>query len=740
MNGRFNDENRVRKERHEVDWDSDQDVLDYTMWKWNLREFYYRGRHRRWLETVACYEGFWYYDFDTALRKFANSARIPPWRIRLVINLLLPRVRSYVSKLLRNRPTFDVLPATADTKDINTASRNKKVLRGYWYQKEWNNQFVDLLLWLGLTGNAYLYPHWNPHKGPLYTATAQDFIDLKAVQQAGESGDENVLTAVLEDAHARFTRWTKKNKGSELFLGDCEWKSICPLDVVYPECQSFADKEWIITSQLRDISYYETLGIDTSKFKRPSDKDKRWMLFLKRIDSLAALDITLGLTKSDQMEIDDTKILELNMWVPPGEDLKHGFNAVIAGGEVIVKGPNPYAHNEIPIVHFTAEKTPGKTLGFSAAEQTLPQMREYQRSRSQMIEIRNLMGKPKWLVPKTAHISKSALTSEPGEVVEFSGMLAPQPAPPPNIPRYFADLQGLDIRDLDEIWAQRDASKGINQPGVRSAVQNTNLQDQDDGSLAIIGLTLNTGISKAGRLTLSVIDQFVKEERIIGYLGERKRYESVTYGKGSLTGPNKNIPGADYFGVRVTDWTQFGLSRAGQLEFLKVLLQYKIFTAADRAKVLEFVEMGYFEDQIDDAACDRTNAYQENIIMMRGQPLMPQYADNHLVHLEEHKAYMNENFGQLQPPALQALLIHIHLTELETVKSMVRPQVLQVKALLAVCAEEQVPPELLALTGGNESSSNKGSNNDRGSGSSSGNGQGSGGQRSPRTATTGSGS
>lgn len=727
---RTNDENRVRKERHEIDWDNDQDILDFVMWKWNLREFYYRGRHRRWLETIAAYEGFWYYDFDTALRKFSNSARIPPWRIRLVINLLLPRVRTYVSKLLRNRPTFDVLPATADTKDINVASRNKKILRGYWYQKEWNNQFVDLLLWLGLTGNAYLYVYWDPHKGPLYQAGPQDFVDTKAIEQAGNSGDEEALTAVIEDANQRFVKWQKKNKGNELFLGDCEWKSVCPLDVVYPECQSFDEKEWIITSQLRDISYYATLGYDISKFKRPGDKDKRWMLFLKRIDSLAALDVTLGLTKADQMEIDDTKILELNFWLPPGEDLKHGYHCVIAGGMVLpdAKGPIPYNHRQIPLVHLTAEKTPGKVLGFSAAEQTIPQMREYQRTRSQMIEIRNLMAKPKWLVPKMAHISKSALTSEPGEIVEYSGTLAPEQAAISNIPRFVTDLQGLDIRDLDEIWAQRDASKGINQSGVRSMVQNANLQDQDDGSLAIVGLILNTGISKAGRLTLATIDQFVKEDRLTAYLGERKRYESVTYGKDSLSGPNRNIPGADYFGVRVTDWTQFGLSRAGQLEFLKVLLQYQIFTANDRAKVLEFVEMGYFEDQIDEGACDRSNAYQENILMMQGGQLQPQYTDNHLVHLEEHKNFMNENFGQLQRPALEALLIHIHLTELEAVKSMVRPQVLQVKALLMVCAEEQVPPQLLALTSGQGGAETNGNGSRSSSGGSSGsrsNGQGS---------------
>ena len=62
------------------------DVVDFFDVRWEtLRNFYYRGRYKRWLETLACYEGFWYYDFDTALRRFSDVAKIPPWRIRLVL-------------------------------------------------------------------------------------------------------------------------------------------------------------------------------------------------------------------------------------------------------------------------------------------------------------------------------------------------------------------------------------------------------------------------------------------------------------------------------------------------------------------------------------------------------------------------------------------------------------------------------------------------------------------------------
>ena len=38
-----------------------------------------------------------------------------------------------------------------------------------------------------------------------------------------------------------------------------------------------------------------------------------------------------------------------------------------------LKKDNPYNHNKIPVVHFCAEKTPGKIMGFSSAEQAIPE-------------------------------------------------------------------------------------------------------------------------------------------------------------------------------------------------------------------------------------------------------------------------------------------------------------------------------------------------------------------------------
>jgi len=238
------------------------------------------------------------------------------------------------------------------------------------------------------------------------------------------------------------------------------------------------------------------------------------------------------------VDIEEDDVLELHLWLPPTENRKRGFFAVIAGGKVIRKGPNPYRHRQIPYVHFTGEKTPGKTHGFSSGQQALPEIRLYNEQKSRVVEIARTMSKPPWLVPNSARIPKRTIVSEPGLIIRYAGINPPTPAKMPEVPRIFSELMLTSIRDIDELTAQREPTRGINPPGGRSAAVVQTLQATDEGSLNIIGTTLDTGISTVGRLMLSVVDQFMTEDRIISYVGEKNKHIAFTFKSNSLTGKN----------------------------------------------------------------------------------------------------------------------------------------------------------------------------------------------------------
>lgn len=708
----------IIKQRHEVDWSDDEQVVDFVTSRWENKDYYKRGLERAWLEVIAAYEGLPYLGYDEVYRRLVSDTKVPPWRVRLVVNLLLPYIRTAVAKHLRNRPTFDVLPATEDSNDYDIATVGKKALRSFWYQANVNYEFIDILLWMGLTGNAFAYVPWNPDIGPRLELEVRDFVQPNALYAAQ---DQETLTLVLQDASQKFEAFKQANMSNILPLGDNEIVVPTPFDMNFPWASNFYKAEWVQMAQLRSISHYADLGYDVSKFRTPTPKDARYVYYAKRVQNLYNIGVTVD--ASIAAEVNEQEILEIHTWLNPSRQFPKGYYCVVAGGEMIQKGENPYRHGQRPFIHFGTERTPGKVWHFSSASQALPVLKQYQKTKSQVVEIKNLMGKPKWLVSRAANIKQTAITSEPGEVIEYTGTLKPEAWHPPPIPRYFFDLMQFDRRDMDDIMAQRDATKGQNPAGVRAAASLVNLQQQDEGQLAIVGLNLNTGFSLAGRFLLSNYAQFVKEDRLVSYLGEKNRYQSAVLKRGSLEGKNARLIGADYFNVRVTEFSQFALTREGQMRMLETLLQYAVFTPTDRPKILQFVEMGYFEDQIDEFKKDRANAHQENLLMMQGIPAFVDVSDEHTIHRTEHEDYMKgDDYKRLPPQAKLIFIQHLHETKLAEVMKMLEPMVLTIPAKMMLAQQNGIPPMLLFQ----QTSSTTGEQNDTSRGSSSGSKGGSG--------------
>lgn len=678
-------------QRYEVNWDDDAQILSFTKERWDNKDYYKRGLESKWLDIIAAYEGLPYYNWDHFQRRLVEHHKVPSWRVQLVVNLFLPYIRTAASKHLRNRPIWDVLPEAADDlTDLTIANNGKKLLRSYWFKNNVNYKFIDLLLWLGLTGNGFIYTYWNPDEGPLLELHPKDFITPNLIKNIQS---EQQLQELLQQAQQAFEQFIQQNTTNKINIGEAELEIVSPFDVVFPYTTDFYKKSWFIRGQVRDRSHYADMGFDPSQFQRPSPKDSRFTFYAKRVHSL----FNFGSTEADTGTDPDDEVLELQLWiprVPRHPQLAEGRFIVIAGGKIIHNSSNPYKHQQIPYVHFGTEKVPGKVWHMSSIEHVSPIIKEYQKTQSQIIEVKNMMGKPKWLVSRLANVKN--ITSAPGEIVYYTGNMKPDAWHPPSVPRYMFELLLMNRQDADDIMAQRDATKGKNPPGGRSAIMLENLQSQDEGQLAIAGLNLDTGFSYLGSLVLSLYDQFIQEDRVYTYVGERNRLETVKLKSGVLQRQDKRTVGSNFFRVRVTQFSQFGLSRAGQLEFLKLLLQFNVFTPADRSKILHFIDMGYFGDDIDEFKADRANAHQENLLMTQGIPAQINPADHHKTHREEHEVFMKSDDYKLLPPELKNLFIfHLQETKLFEVMQMVEPQVLAVKAQIFAAQLNQIPPELI---------------------------------------------
>lgn len=691
-------------ERYQVNWDDNSQVLDYVEHLWGFRDRLKGPLEAYWLDIIQTYEGLQNVDYKIIEQKLTRDYNVPKWRVRLTVNMMLPYVRTAASKHLRNRPIFDVIPATDSTKDIAVADAGKKTLQSYWFKNNVNYKFIDLMVWVALIGNGFIKTGWDPDGGHLIKLSAKDFIPEELLQSI--QNDPVAIQQALQQAQAQLQQYIQINGSDTMPAGEMETSVPTPFDILAPEGYWFGMSSWVIHSQLRDISYYVERGIDPDRLSLPGTSETRYQNYKRRANSLMGYNASSGLTDSQ------TQILEKNLWIPKclQAGLSEGRWVVVAGGQVINNTPNPYNHGELPFDHFFADRMPGKVWAFSGATQIHPLVKENQKAISQLIESRNLMSKPKWMVPVSANVKKTAITSEPGELIKYAGPVPPTPVVPPSPPRYVFDLYNFNQRAMDQIMAQQEATRGINPSGGRSAAVVQELQAADDGSLSLIGLGFDTGFSSVGRKQLSIAAQFYKEDRLLTYTGENGRYSSSLLKSGSLLGDTQ-IPGADYYNVRVTQFSQFGLTRTGQIEVLKLLLQFNVFDPSpkSRQKVLKFISMGYFEEEIDEFKIDRSNAHRENLLMSQGQPIrnapgieafLPGLEDEDTVHLETHLDYMKSLEYKSLPSILQNIMQqHVQQHKLLQVMKTIEPQVILIKAQLLAANLNGIPSQLLIGAG-----------------------------------------
>ena len=139
----------------------------------------------------------------------------------------------------------------------------------------------------------------------------------------------------------------------------------------------------------------------------------------------------------------------------------------------------PYRHGRFPFVKIDHIPT-GMFYGDSAIKYLIPIQREYNRTRSIMLENRNLAGKPQWGYVAGAFDPKK-FNSRPGLLLPVNMGFDPpkpleQPALPPSISQ---DLQ-ITVQDMDDISSQTEVSKGGVPPGVEAASAIAYLSEEND--------------------------------------------------------------------------------------------------------------------------------------------------------------------------------------------------------------------------------------------------------------------
>jgi len=196
-------------------------------------------------------------------------------------------------------------------------------------------------------------------------------------------------------------------------------------------------------------------------------------------------------------------------------------------------------------------------------EQLIPIQREYNKSRSQIIENKNLFGNPILIAPKGCLDEEP--TNEPGQYIEYNQVGAePKYLPPPAIG---TDVyQNIDIlnAELEFVSGQHETSHGSTPTGVTSGTAIGYLQEQDDTKLGPSIANFIACKQKYMRYLLKMVQKNYDIERTVRIAGDNKKVETVHFKGADLTSID----------VRINETTMYQTSKAAMQDYVIKMVQY----------------------------------------------------------------------------------------------------------------------------------------------------------------------
>lgn len=525
-----------------------------------------------WYIQLAFYNGYQYHDWRSVngrqiLQEEPNPASLP----RITVNRIEPIVRTEIAKTTSGQPSASVVPASNDEDDLLAANAAEQVWQ-YMYDK---NKFQTEVLqkaefWRAICGNGFIKTLWDPTveiKEPIAEIDPLT-MEKKVVQNVSGKGD------VKYEAVSPF----------HLFVSDLAQEDI-------------EQQPYIFNVYTKSVEWVK------SNFANVLPKDfEPSKVTAAEIEEAALMDIR-GV---DNVRPDSALVIEA--WIKPGatRKLPKGGLVTIIDSEIVQMADAgiPYSHGEYPFAHLHGIQT-GKFYRRSVIKGLIPLQREYNRTRSQIIHAKNLMAKPQMMF-QDGSVDPRKITARAGIWIPVRpGFQFPTPVPIQPLPSYvLQEVQQL-ASDFEDISGQHQISKGDAAPGVTAATALAYLGERDDAYLTTIFNSIEAGIEKVARQSLSLFVQYVQTERLIKTVGNDGSYDAMM-----LTGSDV-ASGTD---IRIESGSALPTSKAARQSLITEWMKMGFISPNDGLRVLE---MGMLKQYYNLIKIDENAAQRENLTMKR---------------------------------------------------------------------------------------------------------------------------
>lgn len=577
------------------------------------------GYEKMWFMNIAFVLGKHYVQWSDASRKFIDQ-KVPEWRVRVPVNKIVSRYRQNLSLLTSYDPRAVCTPNSTEIEDIEAAELGTKILNGMRDKLHLKKIQLKRARRQLLTGNGFVtLPYWDSTAG-------------EEIRDTDEMGNPIVFNIgdVAVEAVSPF----------ELYpLGECTEIDDCP---------AMARVTQTTVSEIRML--YPEKGQEVSEEKQKGNVG----LYLDRIEDLVS---TTGMPGISLVKEKSGIVSYVRVWIRPTPKFPRGRYLAYANNIVLETGDIPNIElgkeYEIPFLKYDDLTVEGRFWAQATIEQSIPINKELNKTRSQIIENRNLMGKPKWTVAKGT-VAKTAIDSSPGEVIEVDmtkpGAFPPTVQTPASLPAYILNLCAMLERDIADIFASHESTMGELEPGIRSGKAIAELKSSDTAEKGFWMIQEAENKRIFNRALLKLVQAKYSETRQLKIIGEGGKSEVISFmGADLKNNTDVWIETSDIIPI------DRDARQAMVLKFYDAGLLGDKNNDEVRKRALRMLQFGMVDEIWEEGSLDAKEARRENREMRKGILQRTAAYDNHITHISEHMKGMKTPMFKRLPIEIQAV-------------------------------------------------------------------------------------
>ena len=640
-----------------------------------------------WYLQLSFYNGYQYHTWEKVgngqvLSEEPNPQKMP----RITINRIEPIIRTEIAKTSSGHPSATVIPASNDDDDLMAASAAEQVWQAM-YDK--TNFQTDITLksefWRATTGNCFIKTYWDPSVKQITPTAVQDpYTGQKTIQQKVTS------------------------------QGDVQFEVVSPFHLFVPDLaeENLENQPYIFNVYTKSEQWVKsTFGNVLPKDFTPS-----------KVSATEIMDAALFDIKSANTAKPDS-VLVIEMWVKPNGCpwLPKGGLVTIVDNEIVQYANEgiPYSHGMYPFAH-TYSIPSGKFYRRSVIKNLIPLQRELNRTRSQIIQAKNLMAKPQMMYAEGSTDPKK-ITARAGIWIPIRpGFPMPQPVPIQPLPSYvLQEVENLNA-DFEDISGQHQVSRGQS-GGVTAATAINYLQERDDAYLTTVFASIEAAVEKVAKQSISLFIQYVDVPRLIKTTGTDGAFDAAVLSGADIASGND---------IRIESGSALPTSKSARQSLITDWMKMGFIAPQEGLRILD---MGMLKQYYNLLKVDENQAQRENLMMKRltpdqimmfqqqwemgaqqgapdktvpgqvdanGQPIplaVPAVIsvndyDNHAVHIEIHNRFRKSQSFDILPDEIRAeFQKHISMHE-QALQQKMMQQAMMGQAAQAQSGQQQAAP------------------------------------------------